>query len=359
MEQKAEQIENLAALTIVTLLAVGSFFIIRPFLPAALWAIIFAVSGWPLFTRIEKRLGGRSTVAAALVTLLFLLLFIIPITFIGVKLADQSSLVTTFIQKMLHTGLPASPHWVGALPLVGSRLTEQWNTLASHTPDLVATIAPHLKSVGSLIISAGTGIGMTIAMLCLSMMILFFLLKEGRTIAASLERILFRVGGAKGCRLLHLAGATMSSVVYGILGAALAQGALATFGFWLANVPGWLFLGLAVGGVALIPIGLTALLMFPAAGWLFYSGETGWGIFMLIWSVVVVNIDSYIRPVVISKGSNLPFIIVFLGILGGIATGGILGLFIGATVLGLFYTLLMEWGEGDAAVAAAPEQEKR
>jgi predicted PurR-regulated permease PerM len=151
----------------------------------------------------------------------------------------------------------------------------------------------------------------------------------------------------------------MSSVVYGILGAAAAQGALATFGFWLAGIPGWLFLGLAVGALALIPLGLTALILFPAAGWLFYTGQTGWGIFMVIWAIVVGNIDSYIRPVVISKGADLPFIIVFLGIMGGIATGGILGLFIGATVLGLFYTLLMEWsvGEGDDAATIPIPQE--
>ena len=347
MYQKTEQIENLATLAIVTLLAVGSFFIVRPFLPAALWAIIFAVSSWPLFTWIEGKLGGRSGGAAAVVTLMFLLLFIIPVTFIGMKLADHSSRVTNFIHEMLRKGFPAPPGWVDRIPFVGTRLTEQWNALAEHSSNLADAVGPYLKSAGSLLLSAGAGIGMTVAMLLLSMMLLFFFLKEGRPIAAGLERIVFRIGGDRGRGLLHLAAATMSSVVYGILGAALAQGALATFGLWLAGVPGWLFLGLAVGGLALIPVGLTALIMFPAAGWLFYSGETGWGVFMLIWSVVVGNIDNYIRPVVISKGANLPFIIVFLGIVGGIAIGGILGLFIGATVLGLFYTLLMEWGEDD------------
>ena len=357
MEGKAEQLENLAALGIVAFMALGSFFIMRPFLPAALWAIIFAVSSWPLFTRIESRLGGRSGAAAGIVTTLFLLLFIIPITFLGVKLADQSSLVTEFIHRTLKDGLPALPDWVGRIPLAGNYLVERWSALAAHTPNLADTVGPYLKNIGSVLLSAGAGIGMTIGMLLLSMMILFFILKEGRAISATLDRMVSRIGGAKGLRLLHLAGATMSSVVYGILGAAFAQGALATFGLWLAGVPGWLFLGIAVGGLALIPLGLTALILFPAAGWLFYTGQTGWGIFMLIWAVVVGNIDSYIRPVVISKGADLPFIVVFLGILGGIATGGILGLFIGATVIGLFYTMLMEWSteDGNAAVTATAQ----
>jgi predicted PurR-regulated permease PerM len=360
MEKSSGQIENLAALVIIALMALGSFFIVRPFLPAALWAIIFAVSSWPLFTRIEGKLGGRSGAAAGVITVLFMLVFIIPVAFIGVKLADQSSLATELIHRMLREGLPALPDWVGRIPLAGNYLVERWSVLAAHTPNLADTAGPYLKSIGALLLSAGAGVGMTIGMLLLSMMILFFFLKEGRAISAALDRMVSRIGGEKGLRLLHLAGATMSSVVYGILGAAFAQGALATFGLWLAGVPGWLFLGLTVGALALIPLGLTALILFPAAGWLFYSGQTGWGIFMLIWAVVVGNIDSYIRPVVISKGADLPFIIVFLGILGGIATGGILGLFIGATVLGLFYTLLMEWSaeDGDAAVTTTspPEQ---
>ena len=359
MERSSEQIENLAALLIIALMAVGSFFIIRPFLPAALWAIIFAVSSWPLFTRIEGKLGGRSSTAAGVITLLFALLFIIPVAFVGLKLAEQSSLVTVFIHELLRNGLPTLPEWVGKIPLAGNYLVERWSALSAHTPNLADTVGPYVKGIGALLLSAGAGIGMTIGMMLLSLIILFFFLKEGRSIAASLERMVSKIGGAKGCRLLHLAGATMSSVVYGILGAAAAQGALATFGFWLAGIPGWLFLGLAVGALALIPLGLTALILFPAAGWLFYTGQTGWGIFMVIWAIVVGNIDSYIRPVVISKGADLPFIIVFLGIMGGIATGGILGLFIGATVLGLFYTLLMEWsvGEGDDAATIPIPQE--
>src|SRR5512137_995018 len=111
MERSSDQIENLAALLIIALMAVGSFFILRPFLPAALWAIIFAVSSWPLFTRIEGKLGGRSGTAAGVVTTLFMLVFIIPVTFIGVKLADQSSLVTEFIHRTLKDGLPILPEW--------------------------------------------------------------------------------------------------------------------------------------------------------------------------------------------------------------------------------------------------------
>ena len=99
------------------------------------------------------------------------------------------------------------------------------------------------------------------------------------------------------------------------------------------------------------------------AGWLFYEGKTGWGIFMIVWAVIVGSMDNYIRPAFISRGAHLPFIVVFAGILGGVATGGFLGLFIGATVLGVFYTLLREWSASAGPIAsacdAAPQQDRK
>jgi len=337
----------MAALAAVTLMTLGSFLVVRPFIPAALWAVIFAVSSWPLFTLLEKKLGGRSGAAAGIITILFILVFLVPIAFVGVKLAEQSALASDLVRQLLSNGLPPLPSWATKIPLAGKFLSEKWSAFSATTPTLLENLGPYMKSVGGMLFSAGASIGLTIGMMFLSMFILFFFLKEGRSIATVLDRMAYRIGDEKGRRLLNLAGATMSSVVYGILGAAFVQGLLATFGFWLAGVPGWLFLGIAVGAVALIPVGLTNIILFPVAGWLFYTGQTGWGIFMIVWGLFVGNIDGYIRPAVISRGANLPFIIVFLGVLGGIATGGILGLFIGATVLGVFYTLLTDWASWD------------
>jgi predicted PurR-regulated permease PerM len=190
-----------------------------------------------------------------------------------------------------------------------------------------------------------------ILLMILSLIFFFFLLKEGRAIRIGVERMAVRVGGEKGRHLLFVAGATMRSVVYGILGTALVQGIMAIFGLWISGVPSPVFIGTVAGVFALIPIGLIQVVLLPAAGWLIYKGEIGWGIFLFIWSFTVVgNIDTFIRPMLISRGAKIPFLVVLLGVLGGLAAGGILGLFVGATLLSVFYTMLREW-------AAAPDED--
>jgi predicted PurR-regulated permease PerM len=153
-----------------------------------------------------------------------------------------------------------------------------------------------------------------------------------------------RLGGEKGRHLLFVAGSTMRSVVHGILGTAMVQGILAIFGLWISGVPGPVFLGIVAGLLGLIPIGAIQVVLLPAAGWLIYKSQIGWGIFLFIWSFSVIgNVDNVIRPMLISRGAKVPFLVVLLGVLGGLAVGGILGLFVGATILSVFYTMLKEW----------------
>ena len=180
----------------------------------------------------------------------------------------------------------------------------------------------------------------------LSLLFFFFLLKEGRPIRKGLEAMAVRLGGEKGRHLLIVAGATMRSVVYGILGASIVQAIMAIFGLWISGVPNPVFIGMVAGFFALVPIGLIQVVLLPAAGWLIFKDHVAWGIFLFIWSFTVVgNVDTFIRPVLISRGAKIPFLVVLLGVLGGLATGGIIGLFVGATLLSVFYTMLKEWVE--------------
>jgi predicted PurR-regulated permease PerM len=147
----------------------------------------------------------------------------------------------------------------------------------------------------------------------------------------------------------------MRSVVFGILGAAIVQGIMATFGLWISGVSSPIFIGTAAGLLALVPVGLIQIVLLPAAGWLVYKGETGWGIFLFIWSFTVVgNVDNVIRPMLISRGAEIPFLVILLGVLGGLASGGIIGLFVGATLLAVSYTLLKEWVAVADEVSSAP-----
>ena len=344
MSERGKQIEQLVSLSIIALLIIGSIVIVFPFLSAILWAVVFAVTTWPLFVKVEKALGGRTSLAAAALTLLLALIFFVPMVYVGSKLVSQASIVFDHAQGLMEKGLGPLPSWLKGLPLIGGKLEGIWRNIGQDTSKLIEIVKPHIKNILSLIISAGAGMARLVLLTILSLILLFFLLKEGRPLRAGLEAMAVRLGGEKGRQLLFVAGATMRSVVYGILGAAIVQAIMAIFGLWISGVPNPLFVGTVAGVFALIPIGVIQVVLLPAAGWLIFKGHVAWGIFLAIWSFTVIgNIDSFIRPMLISRGAKIPFLVVLLGVLGGLAVGGILGLFVGATLLSVFFTLLKEW----------------
>jgi predicted PurR-regulated permease PerM len=243
------------------------------------------------------------------------------------------------------------------LPLIGEKVEGAWGSLAQDTPKLIGIVKPHIKNILGSIVSAGAGMARLVLMTILSLIFFFFLLKEGRPVRTGLEAMAVRLGGEKGRHLLFVAGSTMRSVVYGILGAAIVQGIMAIFGLWISGVPNPVFIGMVAGVFALIPIGLIQVVLLPAAGWLIFKGHLAWGIFLALWSFTVIgNVDTFIRPMLISRGAKIPFLVVLLGVLGGLAAGGIIGLFVGATLLSVFYTILKEWAavpDEDSSAAAS------
>jgi predicted PurR-regulated permease PerM len=344
MSERAKQIEQLVSLSIIALLIIGSIALVLPFLPAILWAIVFAVTTWPFFLKVEKALGGRTSLAAVVLTLLFALIFFLPMVHVGTKLVSEAPAAFDYAQGLMEKGLGPPPLWLKGLPLIGEKVEGAWGSLAQDTPKLIGMVKPYIRNVLSSIVSAGAGMARLVLLTILSLIFFFFLLKEGRTVRTGLEAMAVRLGGEKGRHLLFVAGSTMRSVVYGILGAAVVQGIMAIFGLWISGVPNPVFLGMVAGLFALIPIGLIQVILLPAAGWLIYKDHIGWGIFLFVWSFAVIgNIDNFIRPMLISRGAKIPFLVVLLGVLGGLAAGGIIGLFVGATLLSVFFTLLKEW----------------
>ena len=290
-------------------------------------------------------------------TLLLALIFFLPMVYVGSKLVSQASIAFDYAQGLMEKGLGSPPLWLKGLPLIGEKVEGAWGSLAQDTPKLIGMVKPHIRNILSSIVSAGAGMAKVFLLTILSLIFFFFLLKEGRPVRAGLEAMAVRLGGEKGRHLLFVAGATMRSVVYGILGAAIVQAIMAIFGLWISGVPNPVFIGLVAGVFSLIPIGLIQVVLLPAAGWLIFKGHVGWGIFLAIWSFFVIgNIDNVIRPMLISRGAKIPFLVVLLGVLGGLAAGGIIGLFVGATLLSVFYTMLREWAavpDEDSSAAAS------
>jgi predicted PurR-regulated permease PerM len=175
--------------------------------------------------------------------------------------------------------------------------------------------------------------------------IAFFFYRDGVSVTTKLNKAVKRIVGDRTNHLLTVVGNTIKSVVYGIIGTAIAQGILAGLGFWVAGIPFAFLLGLLTFLLALIPAG-PPFIWVPAAIYLFYKGQIAWGVFMAIWGFFVISgVDNVLKPYLISRGSNLPFMLVFLGVLGGVIAFGFIGIFLGPTLLAVGYALMDEWSE--------------
>jgi predicted PurR-regulated permease PerM len=225
---------------------------------------------------------------------------------------------------------------------VGQQAAERWQSLAMDHAKLIEVSKRFIEPVGTGLLLAGVAIGGGLLQLALSILIAFFLFRDGLAVAERLTTGIQRIGGERGMHLLEVAGNTVRGVVYGILGTGLVQALMAGIGFFIAGVPGAALLALLTFFLSVVPVG-PPLVWVPAALWLFHQGSTGWGIFMLVWGVLVSSVDNVVKPWLISQGSDLPFILIFFGVLGGALVFGFIGVFIGPTLLAVGYRLVMEW----------------
>jgi predicted PurR-regulated permease PerM len=211
-----------------------------------------------------------------------------------------------------------------------------------------------VEPAGALLLAGGLFLASGLIKLALSIFIAFFLFRGGATVGAWATALVRHIGGERGEHLLTVAGNTVRGVVYGILGTALTQAVLAGTGFLIAGVPGALLLALLTFFSSIVPVAGTALTWVPAAVWLFHQGENGWGVFMLVWGAGVANVDNVVKPWLISQGSNLPFLLIFFGVLGGALTFGFIGVFLGPTLLAVGYKLVVEWAAASRLMEPPP-----
>jgi predicted PurR-regulated permease PerM len=350
-----QRIDKIVAIAVATLLATGCLVVIYPFVSALLWAVILCFVTWPTFLWSVRLLGGRCTLAATLLALLVAALLVVPFVAVGLKLADNVSHLTTVISQELEHGLPVLPAWVADIPLVGHRLDAAWQAVSHDSSRLTTALQRLVVPVSGWLLSQGVALGTGILYLSLSVLLLFFLYRDGAALATRLQEVMRRIAGARAQQLVDLAVSTIRGVVYGILGSMLAQGILAGVGFLVAGVPGAVLLGFLTLVLSILPGG-PALLWLPASIWLYEQGATGWAIFLVVWGLLVVGMaDNVIKPYLIGRGSALPFILVLLGVLGGALAFGVIGIFLGPTLLAVGYTMVRDWvlAEPVAAVAAS------
>ena len=350
-----KRLERTLSVVVLVLLLLGCLIVIRPFVSTLLWAVVLSYSAWPVYRRVLKLVGGRRTVAASLMTLGAALILLAPFLVVGFTLADNVKALTAASQKWIAGGLPDAPAWLNRVPVVGPQATSYWQNLAGDSEKLLPELQRVLQPMSNWILSGGLKLGRGLVDLAMSILIAFFLYRDGGGLAERLTKAVERIDGERGRRLLELAGHTVRSVVNGILGTALVQGVMAGIGFLIAGVPGAALLALLTFFLSVVPVG-PPLIWIPASVWLFQQGSPGWGVFMIIWGLGVSTVDNVVKPWLISQGSEMPFLLILFGVLGGALAFGFIGVFLGPTLLALGYRLIQEWFALSRAAAGKDAQ---
>jgi predicted PurR-regulated permease PerM len=339
---RSEAIVGLAALV---LLALGCLIVLAPFLSAILWAVLLCFSTWSLFVRLRAAIGGRNSLAALAMTLIIAAVAVVPFVIVGESLASNVAAVVAAIRHAIENGPREPPQWLADFPIAGPHVRDYMTRLAHDAEarrEMVRNLAGPARMIG---LRLGRALGHGVLEISLSLLICFFLYRDGDSIAARLDNAVRRIAGQRGRRLLDIAGVTVVGVVYGVIGTSLMQGVLAGIGFWIAGVPGAFLLAFATFLLGFIPMG-PALIWLPASFWLLKESSTGWAVFMFVWGLVVVgSMDHLLKPILISRTGGMPLILVMLGVFGGALAFGFIGVFIGPTLLAVGYALLDEWSD--------------
>jgi predicted PurR-regulated permease PerM len=349
MADRSMRLEQMVALAVLAVIGAGCFLVMRPFLSATLWALIFAAALWRPFGWLAGQIGR--TRAALLVTVGTALLTMVPLGMLAARGAGELSALRTQVELLRDRGLPQAPSWLGEIPLAGPSIVEWWTRITADLGTLGAALRPYAGDLAQAGLAIVLGFANGLLELLAALVIAFFLFRDGDNMAAALARGIRRLT-PRGDALIAVAVGTVRSVVLGIVGTALAQGVIAGIGLAIAGVPGPVLLGFLTALGSPFPV-LPILPWLGGVVWLLYEGQNGWALFLGLWGILgVSSADNFVRPWLISLGSPLPMLLILLGVLGGVIAFGFLGLFLGPTLLAVGHALIQEWVEVERAQSA-------
>jgi predicted PurR-regulated permease PerM len=328
---------------VIAALIAACVVIVAPFLAAFTWAIILAVSSWPGFVRLTRTLGNRRGLAAFVFAVTGFSILVVPLVLAGVSIARRAPAITQSIAYVERNGLPGPPDVIARLPLVGPRLHGLWAELSSQGSEVLTQYKGEINAAILWLLSRAGSFGLFVLQLALAIVVAALLLARAEGASALLRALAGRIGGAGALDLLPVAEHTIRAVSLGVVGTALAEGALSAIGFTIAGTPGAVLLGCATFLASVLQPG-PAFVFLPAAAWTWWREEPGWAFLILAWNAaLVVPIEMFGRPFFVSQGTGLPMVLVFFGVVGGVLAFGLIGIFVGATILAVSYTLLLRW----------------
>lgn len=343
MPQHAVMLQRILLLGLVGGLLLLSLTVLKYFIVPLLWAAIIAYSTWGIYQRIDRACGQRRTLSALVMTALVMLMVGVPVILGILILQNEGQTLIQHLQQQLNAGRLRVPAALERLPMIGSTITRLLNDLNQDPQAAIAMVKRWLQmhlGYGRYVLS---GIVRNLGKFLLTLFSLFFLYRDGETLVAQFKRAIELIIGQRVHDYFVTISDTVRAVVYGIGLTAIAQALLAGVSYVAAGMSNPLLLTLMTFMLALVPFG-PPMAYGSVALWLFSQGQTNAAIGVFLWGVLVVSsADNVIRPLVISGATQIPLLFIMFGVLGGIASFGLLGIFLGPVILAVLLAVWREW----------------
>jgi predicted PurR-regulated permease PerM len=353
----ASLIELVIRLGVLSGLAYWSFVLVRPFIPIVIWSAVLTVALYPIFEWTQRRLGGRRRLAAALITSLGLAFVIGPVTWLGLGVVDGLRNLAVRIE----TGslwVPPPPEALRNWPLIGGQLYDFWELASTNLRSALTELLPQLRPLGEVALDATKSAGAGALKFLVSVIIAGFLFSPGPSLVRAIKTAATRIDSRRAERFVELAGSTIRTVSRGVIGVALLQAAFGGLGLQLAGVPGASLLTLCILVLAIVQIG-PLLIVGPTIVWSWMELPTGPALLFTLCMLSVTFLDNVLKPIVITRGLTTPMLVIVVGVIGGVLTHGIIGLFVGPVVLAVVWELLSAWVSGEAGGVVVASQEEQ
>ncbi|MEI7613687.1 MAG: AI-2E family transporter [Betaproteobacteria bacterium] len=337
--------KQIIQMAIVALLLIGCIAVLTPFIGTLLLAIVLSVTTASLRDKLLALCGGRRSLTAALLCLLLFLVLVLPMALLSGSMADGVEMAIAYLRPFLESGLPTDvPEWVSDLPVAGSSISDYWHKLIASREEMNELLRQLIAPTRKLTLAAVSLFGQGLLQLALVIFFAFFIFRDAETYSNALRTASIKLAGNLGERMYKLADNTVTGVMIGIVGTAAAQSLVAMLGFIIAGVPGVIILSVATFFFSMVPVVGATLIWAGAAVWLYEGGQTGWSIFMVLWGMFgISSVDNFLKPILISRTSSLPLLLIVVGVFGGVLVFGFIGLFLGPTLLALGQVLIREW----------------
>ena len=334
--------------TALQLLAMGaliaaSLWILRPFLIAMMWAVTIVVATWPILLSLQQRLRGKRSIAVGIMTAALLFTMLAPLYLAISTVAENINKIADLPSYLASIDLPQLPSWLQRSPFIGVRLSSAWQDLQAARPtEIAARLEPFSKTATLWFLGQIGSLGLLLVQLLLTVLFSGILYSNGETASATAIAFARRLAGKSGERAVQLAAQAIRGVASGVVVTAMAQTALAGAALVIAQVPFAIVLTAFIFILALAQVGPFVVLL-GAIVWVYAKNGPVWGTAFLVWSLFCVTFDNFLRPVLIRRGVDLPLLLIFVGVVGGLIAFGAIGLFVGPMVLAVARTLLTEW----------------